>query len=78
MNLLLSKLGSNHVWLAQELDYKAFLSVVKQCLMDIYMQDLSSSINESSQAIFYKHIFDFSFSNYLTVTNIITFEIIIA
>ena len=50
------------------------LKLVQQRLRDIFVQDLNTLINESSRAIFYKHIYNFNFSYYLTVVSVSKFR----
>ena len=73
---LLSRLGYFDVWLSQGVvDEKIFILHLKQRIKDVYAQELSTVLNESSRAIFYKNIFDFRFSEYLNILTIRKYRI---
>ena len=51
-----------NVWLFQDIgDSVLFLSLVKQRLKDQFIQNWNGRLEESSRAIFYKHISSFDF-----------------
>ena len=59
---LLCTLGFNDAWLFQDIgDSVLFLSLVKQRLKDQFIQNWNGRLEESSRAIFYKHISSFDF-----------------
>jgi hypothetical protein len=63
---LLSQYGFYHVWLFQGVaNVNVFLKLFKQRLSDVYVQEWNSRLEESSRALFYKNISDFSFHPYL-------------
>jgi hypothetical protein len=63
---LLSRYGFYHVWLFQGVaNVNVFLELFKQRLSDVYVQEWNSRLEESSRALFYKNISDFSFHPYL-------------
>ena len=64
-NLLLS-MGFNDVWLQQGVgNYNNFISVFKQRLSDVFIQNLHSRIEESSRAVFHRTFATFQFQPYL-------------
>ena len=66
---LLGNLGFMEAWTQQNVgDVKIFLSVVKQRLLDNFIQNWNSRLNESSRALFYRNL-SFGYKSYLdTVT----------
>ena len=50
------------------------LSLVKQRLKDQFIQNWNGRLEESSRAIFYKHISSFGFKPYLNISNISKFR----
>ena len=72
---LLCTLGFNDAWLFQDIgDSVLFLSLVKQRLKDQFIQNWNGRLEESSRAIFYKHISSFDFKPYLNILNISKFR----
>ena len=72
---LLCTLAFNGACLFQDIgDSVLFLSLVKQRLKDQFIQNWNGRLEESSRAIFYKHISSFGFKPYLNILNISTFR----
>ena len=68
---LLASLGFHEVRLAQGVgNVGTFLSVLKQRLSDICMQNWHDRINNSSRANFYKTVMQFQFQPYLEKINV--------
>ena len=68
---LLASLGFREVWLTQGVgNVGTFLSVLKQRLSDIFMQNWHDRINNSSRANFYKTVMQFQFQPYLEKINV--------
>ena len=67
---LLGNLGFMEAWTQQNVgDVKIFLSVVKQRLLDNFIQNWNSRLKESSRALFYRNL-SFGYKSYLdTVTS---------
>ena len=62
----MSNLGCYDAWYFQTIgNSKLFLSIVRQRIKDQFVQNWSSRLNNSSRAIFYRNISDFSFQQYL-------------
>ena len=71
VNVLLSSLGFNDVWVNQGLGNKrAFLNVFKQRLSDNFMQDWNSRHIESSRANFYSLFLNFEHQLYLEALSV--------
>lgn len=67
---LLSRLGFLEVWLAQGVgDTNVFLSLFKERVKDIFMQEWRSRLENSTRARFYLPISDFQYQKYLDVIN---------
>ena len=65
---LLCTLGFNDAWLFQDIgDRVLFVSLVKQRLKDQFIQNWNGRLEESSRAIFCKHISSFGFKRYLNI-----------
>ncbi len=63
---LLSTYGFLDVWLNQGVgDSNAFLSMFRQRISDVFIQNWRGRINDSSRALFYKNICDFKLQYYL-------------
>jgi len=61
-------LGFYDAWLIQDIgDSVLFLSFVKQRLKDQFIQNWNRRLEESSRAVFYKHISSFGFKPYLHI-----------
>ena len=72
---LLYTLGFNDAWLFQDIgDSVLFLSLVKQRLKDQFIQNWNGRLEESSGAIFYKHMSSLGFKPYLNILNISKFR----
>ena len=68
---LLMSLGFNEVWLAQGVaNTDVFLSVFKQRINDIFVQNWHERLEGSSRANFYKSISHFQFQPYLENINV--------
>jgi len=68
---LLCTLGFNDAWLFQDIGNSVlFLSLVKQRLKYQFIQNWNGRLEESSKAIFYKHITSFGFKPYCNILNI--------
>ena len=62
---LLINLAFRHVWIQQNVgDKKVFLSLVKQRLVDTFVQNWNSRLTDSSRALFYRN-FSFGYKSYL-------------
>ena len=69
-NLLLS-MGFNDVWLQQGVgNYNNFISMFKQRLSDVFIQNWHSRIEQSSRAVFYMSFATFQFQPYLGKVNV--------
>ena len=67
---LLFRLGFPEVWYHQSVgDVKLFLHLVKQRIHDQFLQNWSSRLDNSSRAIFYSRIANFSFQPYIDMLN---------
>ena len=72
---MLCTLGFNDAWLFQDIgDSVLFLSLVKQRLKDQFIRNWNGRLEESSTAIFYKHISYFGLKPYLNILNISKFR----
>ena len=72
---LLCTLGFHDAWIFQTVgDAKIFLSEVKVRIKDQFLQNWHSRLNESSRAVFYRHIADFRFQPYLELLCITKFR----
>ena len=72
---MLCTLGFNGAWLFQDIgDSVVFLSLVKQRLNGQFIRIWNGRLDESSTAIFYKHISYFGFKPYLNILNISKFR----
>ena len=68
---LLMSMGFNEVWLAQGVgNINAFLTVFKQRLNDVFMQNWHERIDGSSRANFYKTVTHFQLQPYLENINV--------
>ena len=68
---LLMSLGFYEVWLAQGVaNSNAFLSVFKQRINDIFMQNWRETLEESSRANFFKNVTQFKLQPYLENINV--------
>ena len=73
---ILCKLGFRDVWLSQGVgNEKLFLSILRQRVSDIDMQERTEELNASTRAIFYRHIYDNSFSKYLEIVKVKKYRI---
>ena len=67
---------SNHVWASQGVgNVKNFLTIFKQRLRNIFIQNWEERLHASSRAEFYKEIASFGFQTYLDKLSIRTFRI---
>ncbi|MES9881349.1 MAG: reverse transcriptase domain-containing protein, partial [Sedimenticola sp.] len=72
---LLSNYGFYHVWLNQGVgNVHTFLSIFKQRLTDIFVQQWQSRINDSSRALFYKNVCEFKLQYYLKDITVMKFR----
>ena len=72
---MLCTLGFKDAWLIQDFgDSVLFVSLVKQRLKDQCIRTWNGRLEESSTAIFYKHISYFGFKPYLNILNISKFR----
>ena len=72
---MLENSESNCVWLSQGVgNVKAFMNILKQRLIDNFVQNLSEELENSSRANTYKYISDFRFKPYLEVITVRKFR----
>ncbi len=72
---LLSNYGFYHVWLNQGVgNVHTFLSIFKQRVTDIFVQQWQSRINDSSRALFYKNVCEFKLQYYLKDITVMKFR----
>ncbi|MCG8093252.1 MAG: hypothetical protein JAZ17_06420 [Candidatus Thiodiazotropha endolucinida] len=68
---LLMSVGFYEVWLQQGVgNYTAFISLFKQRITDIFIQNWHARLDDSSRAIFYKSFATFQFQPYLDKVNV--------
>ena len=73
---LLCNLGFHDARLFQDVGQSdVFISMAKQRIRDQFIQNWNSAINDSSRAIFYKHICEFKLQPYLNVLTVPKFRI---
>ena len=68
---LLCTLGFYDAWFFQTVgDVKVFLFQVKHRITDQFLQNWTGRLNESSRAMFYRHISTFTFQVYLNIVSV--------
>ena len=68
----LNKIGMGNYWITQQVQNENhFLSIFKQRLQDIFLQEWLAQVSETSSARLYKHIIrdKFQFESYLNLCN---------
>ena len=76
---VLGRLGLFEVWHTQSVGNETqFLSLLKQRITDVFKQDWTSRINNSSRARFFRVFATFEFSDYLKNVNIKKYMIALA
>ena len=72
----LFNLGFNEVWYQQSAgDNKFFLTILRQRLKDVFVQNWNERLNLSSRATFYRSFAEFKFQPYLNIVNVSKFRI---
>jgi len=73
---VLSKLGFYEVWLQQGAgNTNVFLSLVKQRISDIYIQEINDNLHTSSRALLYRNLFDNNLAKYLDIITVRKYRI---
>ena len=68
LGYLLFSLGFNEVWYNQSVGNETlFLFLFKQRLRDTFVQEWNARLQESSRAIFYRHLNNFNYKAYVDV-----------
>ncbi len=72
---MLESHGFYHVWVNQGVgDVEIFLSVLKQRLSDVFIQQWHARIDTSSRALFYKNVCEFKLQYYLKDISVMKFR----
>ncbi len=73
---MLSELGFYDVWLSQGVgDSTQFLSILRQRIKDVFIQDWNSRLQDSSRALFYRSISNFEYHCYLDLISVKKFRV---
>ena len=73
---MLSQLGFHYVWLQQSVGIQA--AFLRQRVTDNFVQNLNAGLQDSSLALFYRNVSDFSFKLYLECVTVKKFLIAVS